>query len=229
MTEPTVRVERLPEAPDLPFRLGRHVVHDPQSRRFAFAAPEPRPIVDVAHRRLVPDYNQGSLGSCTANALCGALSTQPHRHRFRSQRNIVKVYSEATKLDPWPGQWEPDDTGSSGLAVAKVALSRGWISRYEHAFDFDAVLQALMLYPGITGTVFRSQMFYPEPDGRVRITGSDSGGHEYEVFGVDVQNRRIWCWNSWSERWGVKGRFYLTWQDYRELLEADGDFTILVP
>lgn len=240
MTEPTVRVERLPEAPDLPHPLGRHLEHDERSRGFAFAPPEPRPIVDVAWRRRVGPYNQNDdvhffgvtyhgLGSCTFNGLCGGLSTLPHRHRFRSQQRIAEGYSEATKIDPFPGEFPTEDTGSSGLAVAKVALSRGWISRYEHAFGFDAALQALMLYPGITGTVWRSQMFYPEPDGRVRITGSDSGGHEYEVFGVDVQNRRIWCWNSWSERWGVKGRFYLTWDDYRELLAADGDFTILVP
>jgi hypothetical protein len=102
VTEPYVR--QLPEAPDLPHRLGRAGVnHDPRSRQFAFTAPEPRPVVDVAWKRRVGVYDQGNLGSCTAHALCGALSTLPHKHRFRSERNIVKVYSSATAVDPWPG------------------------------------------------------------------------------------------------------------------------------
>lgn len=217
MTEPT------------PHALGRRVEHDPRSRAFAFTPPAPRPIVDVAWRRLVGPYDQGQLGSCTANALCGALSTKPYRHRFESQRNVVKVYSQATVVDGFDGTYPPDDTGSSGLAVAKVALIKGWITRYEHAFDFDAALQALMVGPGITGTVWRSQMFYPEPDGRVRTGGNEVGGHEYEVYGVDTVNQRVLCWNSWGARWGLGGRFYLTWDDYRELLAADGDFTVLVP
>ena len=211
------------------FSLGRRVEHDPRSRAFAFAPAAPRPIVDVAWKRLVNPYDQGNLGSCTANALCGALSTKPHRHHFNSQRRIVKVYSRATVIDGFDGEYPPDDTGSSGLAVAKVALERRWISRYEHAFTFDAVLQALMVGPGITGTVWRSQMFYPEPDGRVRIGGSDVGGHEYEAYGVDSVNRRIWFFNSWGVGWGIGGRFYLTFEDYRTLLADDGDFTILVP
>jgi hypothetical protein len=230
MTEPTVRVERIPEAPDLPFRLGRHLVHDERSRSFAFTAPEPRPIVDVAWRRRVPAYNQGQLGSCTANALCGALSTRPQRHRFRSQRNIVGVYSEATTLDPWPGQYEPDDTGSSGLAVAKAALRRGWISEYRHIFRWDDFLQAMMVGPVIVGTAWWSEMFDPEPDGRVHpMLGRVVGGHEYQAYGVDVANRRVWFFNSWSEQWGVKGRFWQSWDDFRDLLADDGDATVLVP
>jgi hypothetical protein len=230
MTEPYVR--QLPEAPDLPHRLGRAGVnHDPRSRAFAFTAPEPRPVVDVAWKRRVPVYDQGNLGSCTAHALCGALSTLPHKHRFRSERNIVKVYSSATAIDPWPGgYYAPDweDTGSDGLSVAKVALSAGWITRYEHAFTFDDVLQALMVGSGITGTVWKSGMFHCDPDGRVRPTGGDVGGHEYEAYGVDSVNHRIWFYNSWGP-WGVGGRFYMTWDDYRGLLADDGDFTVLIP
>lgn len=216
--------------PDVPYALGRRVEHDERSRAFAFAAPEPRPIVDVAWRRRVPAYDQGNLGSCTANALCGALSTRPHRHAFRSQRNIVRVYSEATTLDPWEGSYPPDDTGSSGLAVAKVALRKGWISRYEHIFSFDALLQALMVGTLIEGTIWGHDGFHPEPDGRVHFTGGLAGGHEYQTFGVDVQNRRLWHWQSWGTRWGVAGgRFYTTWDDQRDALAQDGDATVLVP
>jgi hypothetical protein len=231
LTEPVVRP--IPVAPDLPYPLGRAGVnHDPRSRLFAFAPAEPLPLRDVAWKRLVPVSDQGALGACTAYALCGALSTKPHRHRFRSRRNIVKVYSEATRIDPWPGgYYAPDweDSGSDGLSVAKVALARRWISRYEHIFRWDDFLQALMVGPVIVGTEWRSEMFHPEPDGRVHAIGSVVGGHEYEVYGVDVTERRVWCFNSWGLGWGIGGRFWLTWDDLRDLLAADGDATVLVP
>jgi hypothetical protein len=227
VTEPVVR--RIPEASDIPHPLGRAGVnHDPRSRAFAFAPPEPLPLRDVAWKRRVPIYDQGNLGSCTANALCGALSTLPQKHHFRSQRNIVKVYSEATRIDPWPGAWEPDDTGSDGLSVAKVALRRGWINRYEHVFSFTDFMQAMMRCSPIVGTVWKSSMFRTEADGRLRVTGSDVGGHEYQPYGVDVTERRIWCYNSWSESWGAKGRFYLSWDDFADLLADDGDCTVLL-
>lgn len=240
MTEPVIR--QLPEAPDLPYRLGRHQEHDPRSRSFAFVAPEPLPLRDVAWRRHVPAYDQGApikfrgkeyrygLGSCTFNATAGAISTSPHRHRFRSQARIAAGYSEATSIDPFPGQWPDDDTGSSGLAAAKVALRHGWIREYRHIFRFDDFLQAMMVGPVIVGTVWRSEMFDPEPDGRVHALGSVVGGHEYEAFGVDVGQRRVWCWNSWGGGWGVGGgRFWLAWDDLRDLLAQDGDATVLVP
>lgn len=221
----------LPESPDLPNRLGRHVEHDERSRSFAFAAPQPMPVRDVVWRRLVPAYDQGNLGSCTANALCGALSTRPYRHRFVSQhRTIIPVYSEATRLDTFPGDYPPNDTGSSGLAVAKAALRRGWISRYEHVFAFDALLQALMVGPVIVGTDWHVGMFNAEPDGRVRPIGNTAGGHEYQAFGVDATERRIWFFNSWGTGWGVGGgRFYMTFADFVDLLSNQGDATVLIP
>jgi hypothetical protein len=231
VTEPYVR--QLPEAPDLPHRLGRAGVnHDPRSRQFAFTAPEPRPVVDVAWKRRVGVYDQGNLGSCTAHALCGALSTLPHKHRFRSERNIVKVYSSATAVDPWPGgYYAPDweDTGSDGLSVAKVALSAGWIREYRHIFAFADFLQAMMVGPIIVGTEWRDRMFYPDPSGQVIPSGSVAGGHEYEVYGLDAVEHRAWCWNSWGPGWGAGGRFWLSWDSLRELLASDGDATVLVP
>ena len=228
MTEPTI--ERIPEEPDLPHPLGRAGVnHDPKSRNFAFVAPDPRPIVDVAWHRRVPVYDQGIIGSCTAHALCGALSTLPHRHHFRSERNIVKFYRAATAIDPWPGQYPPEDTGSDGLSVAKVALAKGWITRYEHIFTWNDFLQAMMVGPVIVGTEWREQMFWPDPFGGVRPIGSVAGGHEYQAFGIDVARRRVWFFNSWGPGWGVEGRFFMTWDDFRSLLAADGDATVLVP
>lgn len=239
MTEPVVR--EIPQVPDTPFPLGRRGInHDPRSRNFAFTAPEPRPIVDVAWRRRVPVYDQGAdlkykgttyrgLGCCVPSAGCGALSTYPHKHRFQSMKTVLSAYDEVTAIDPFDGDFPPDDPGSDGLSFAKVALRRGWVSRYEHVFSWDAFLQAMMVGPVIVGTYWLGDMFHPDADGRVHRSGYVAGGHEYECYGVDVANRRVWFFNSWSESWSVKGRFYMTWPDFGDLLADQGDATVLVP
>lgn len=60
-----------------PFGLGRHVNHDPNSRRYT-AAPTAAPTTPVFWTRQVPIFDQGQLGSCTANAGLGILGTEPY-------------------------------------------------------------------------------------------------------------------------------------------------------
>lgn len=59
------------------FGLGRHVNHDPSSRRYT-AAPTAAPTTPVFWPRQVPIFDQGRIGSCTANALLGILGTEPY-------------------------------------------------------------------------------------------------------------------------------------------------------
>lgn len=56
-------------------RLGRHVRHDPRLRDCqACRAPE---IASVQHQAAGLPLSQGDLGSCTADARCGALDSGP--------------------------------------------------------------------------------------------------------------------------------------------------------
>ena len=71
----TDRVIRRPDG--TLFALGRHVNHDPRSRRFAFRAQQAT-LAPVFHERHVPIFDQGSLGSCTGNAALGILATGPY-------------------------------------------------------------------------------------------------------------------------------------------------------
>ena len=85
--------------------------------------------------------DQGQLGSCTGNAGTGALGTQPFYDAVGStvmpdpndeaaaEQFAVQLYSDATVVDGYPGDYPPDDTGSSGLAICKVLKSRGTITR----------------------------------------------------------------------------------------------------
>ncbi len=136
-----------------PYPLGRRVEHDPRSRNYAFTQAV-AVLKTVSHRSYGLPLDQGNLGSCTGNAAAGALDTVPlHKtgERILREKDAVTLYEAATRLDPWPGSYPPDDTGSSGLAVAKACKNAGYITGYRHAFGLDQALAALQVGPVITG------------------------------------------------------------------------------
>jgi hypothetical protein len=203
-------------------RLGRHVRHDPRS--WSFPAAMASQLRSVRHKRSVPIFDQGQLGSCTGNAGVGCVSTAPFTHHGTEQE-AVDVYSSATHYDGIQGVYPPTDTGSSGLAVMKILKKRGWVKGYSHAFSFDAVLRALVLRPGITGIAWRGDCDSPGPDGLVRYTGEIVGGHEIVLAGLDVERKLVILDNSWGSSWGYKGSFAMSFSDYEKALADHGDAT----
>jgi hypothetical protein len=218
-------------------RLGRHVLHDSESRRYAFDTTG-LTIKSVRHQRHVPVFDQGDLGSCTGNAAIGCLATGSYyatlpvkRSSFKNldERDAVACYSAATKLDDDPDNYPPVDTGSTGLDVAKVLTQAGLISGYQHTFSLDDALKALQVTPLICGTVWLSGMEETNAQGLVSVAGGELGGHEYIADEYDSQRGWVGFQNSWSAGWGVGGRFYLQAEDFGALLERDGDVTVFTP
>jgi hypothetical protein len=208
--------------------LGRVVQHDPRSRQFGAALASD--LRTVKHRRFGPILDQGNLGSCTGNALAGAINTAPlHKpRRILHEPEAVALYSLATQLDGAPGTYPPDDTGSSGLAVCKAGVNKGYLSSYRHAFGLDQTLAALVLQPVIVGTTWTQDMFTPDSAGFVHPGGNVAGGHEYELVGLDVVGQFVWAANSWGTGWGLKGFFKLSFADLGSLLADQGDCTVPV-
>lgn len=228
--------ERLELLPRLDRRLGRHVRHDERNKNYrvmrAVLLPE---LVDTHHDRRGRALNQGQLGGCTFFSLCHALKCEPlwrtpTRHPFVPVLNsklAVKGYSRATQIDPFAGQYPPDDTGSSGQAACQAAVEMGLIGSYEWAFGGAEARAALLVQPTMHGTVWTEAMFHPDSDGRVHPTGAVMGGHEYAAIGLDVERRRTWYWQTWGW-WGLDGRglFYQTWEDEDALLAQSGDVVV---
>lgn len=208
--------------------LGRSVEHDEKSRDFAVAR-RATPIASRHWTRHVPIYDQGQLGSCTGNAMASALSTGPFRHRFH-EPTAIRIYKAATIIDGFPGTYPPDDTGSSGLAVCKVAQSKGWITSYRHAFSLDDVLAALQDGPVICGVDWFDSFDRPGPGGLCPLTPGASvrGGHEVCLVGVDVSSKTLRFANSWSDQWGANGYGVWTYDTFDRLLARDGDVTVPV-
>ena len=211
-------------------RLGRQCVHDPRSRSFAFQAAPPPPLRDITLRvygpRTVPSQ---TIGCCTG--VDAAVKCDIRGNRIRGvvldMDDAVRIYSRATALDPFDGQYPPTDTGSSALGACKAQLEQGLISRYEWIFDgVDGILAAIVAgHPVGVGTWWLGDMFRPDPaTGLVSVTGRRAGGHQWTVIGY---RRRLdaFVGQCWWGRWGLhgSGRFLIRRPDLATLLADDGD------
>jgi hypothetical protein len=233
---------RIPEhvVPGKP--LGRHVNHDPRSLAYLVPERDPATLASVRHTRHIPVLNQGDLGSCTGNAAEGALGTSPFFETLfgwfagntaeADEQQAVTLYGEATKLDDYPGQYPPDDTGSDGLSVAKVCKNAGLISGYRHATSLTAALSALAEQPVIIGINWYSSFDEPNPvTDLIRLDRGAylRGGHEVVLDELNVDEKLVWLTNSWGGSWGGHGRACMSWDDFGRLLGEDGDVTAFVP
>jgi hypothetical protein len=220
--------------PCLDLRLGRHVHHDSESRRYAFPTAG-LSIAAVRHQRHVPIFDQGQLGSCTGNAAVGCLATGPFYGTLTNpvysedEAGAVACYSAATRIDGYGGEYPPTDTGSDGLTVAKVLQQAGEIAGYQHTFSLDDALKALQTVPLITGVDWYADMFNPSSEGLLSVSGQYAGGHEIVVDEYDPVRGWVGFTNSWGAGWGAGGRFYLQAEDWGRLLAQQGDVTVFVP
>jgi hypothetical protein len=156
------------------------------------------------------------------------VSTEVRRGYYHDNELYAQsLYSDATKIDPWNGEWPPTDTGSSGLAIAQVLKNRGSISSYAHAFNTDACLDALCHQAVIIGIPWYEGMFNPDGEGFLTPTGDLAGGHEVCLNEISVDDQYVEGPNSWGRYWGpIRGRFRIKWDVLDQLLSDDGDCTI---
>ncbi len=223
----TQRTELIPEAPDNPYRLGRSVNHDERSKAYPAALAPTYKAVWWPHYG--PVINQGQIGSCTGNALVDCLMTGPlyRQGRNLSEPDAVRAYERATQIDPFPGQYPPDDTGSDGLDACKAGVEFGWLKGYTHAFGLDACLRALTLGPVMIGIPWYTSMFNPGPGGVLTVSGTVAGGHEVALTAITASGM-VRILNSWGSSWAVSGTAFLRFADLAALLGQNGDVTVPV-
>lgn len=227
---PDVYKKLLPWNSDLPRALGRNIEHDPRSVDYPFPRVLPyRAMKTTYWERRCPVFDQGHVGSCTGNAAAGWVGTDNVKREGNPSSNedlAVRLYSLATGLDAFPGEYPPDDTGSTGLAVAKALKREHQCRMYLHGFGLRSALTALQVGPVLFGTAWHSGMVRPDSNGNLVPRGDVEGGHEYIGDGVDMERKRVRITNSWSEGWGDKGRAWITFSDLDDLLSDNGDVTI---
>jgi hypothetical protein len=224
----------LPEVVVPDKRLGRHIRHDPRSLQYLVPKTDRPETIEWGRR--IPILDQGNLGSCTGNALTGALGTSPNFEalppELQSSLNedfAIQAYSWGTAEDSYPGTYPPNDTGCDGLTLAQVAKEHGWTPGYTHITSLAAGYEAIKHGPFMTGVSWRSGMDRPNSEGVVRATGKVRGGHEPLVVGYNATTGLWKVANSWSDSWGKNGYFFLPDEDYDKLLREQGDATVVLP
>lgn len=217
-----VFTRRLPQTDP---RLGRHVVHDPRSRGFARPTTVDRSTWHDKAVRIYdprPNPNQ-TIGNCTGVAKCVQFNAVGDRVMGQVLRmaDADRIYAKATELDPFPGTWPPDDSGSSGLGAAKAAQALGLGGAYYWLFGgADDVVQAIIDDDVVNvGTRWDAGMMRPDVDGFVHPGGAVAGGHEYSARGyvTHLDAVIIRCW------WGDFRDVLIKRGDLDELLADDGD------
>lgn len=233
--------KRIHEHPIPDKRTGRHVKHDPRSKDYSLKrilddifGDNDIPEKDALWKRMCPPFNQGDIGSCTGNAECGLLMTEPFfvQGRNLTEDDAVSLYSLATHIDPVDGEsYPPDDTGSSGLDICKAAVEKQYITSYHHSFSFLHTRQYLgSVGPLIIGINWYDSFDTPNSSGVLSLPSSASvrGGHEIEIAGIDNEKQQIQAWQSWGEDWGDGGKMYFPFSVFEQLMDEDGDVTASV-
>lgn len=225
---------------DTPFPLGAIEHKDPASRAYPVRTVFPDrpgtvewplygPVLDQG-RWWNPDLGEEiGLGSCTGNGRAQLLNTRPHhvaRSRYWTEDDAVRWYAEATREDPFPGEYDPrtnwEDTGSSMLTVLRIMKRDGAISEYRHVFTGAVGLaEALQWGPVMMATPWRERMFAPDDHGRIVVGGEIAGWHCWVCNRYNAQSRRFGGLNSWGGGWGLRGRFWFTWDGADSLLLGD--------
>lgn len=212
--------------PQLHPKLGRQKIHDDRSRAFPLlgATVDRSTWRDKAIRLYEPMPNPNQrVGCCTGVAKCSQLNAVGNRQKgvVLGMADAERIYARNTEIDPWAGQWPPEDTGSSGLASCKTAQEFGLGGDYRWIFGgADEVIQNVMQGRVISvGTWWYWDMFYRDAAGLVHPTGGQAGGHQYVIRGYDVDHDRALgrCW------WGDFRDFWISRADLDALLRDGGD------
>lgn len=212
--------------PQLDPRLGRQCVQDPLSRNFARSAVVDKSTWKNKRIRLYdprpnPNQHVGCCTGCDKAMNANAVGVRKLGSAPRGYGDALNVYRWASRNDPWPGAWEPDDTGSSGLAACKAGKLLWGLGEYRWIFNgADGVVQAIMGGDSVgVGTWWTEGMFDQDARGRVEPTGRKVGGHQYRVRGYDKWNDELIfrCW------WGSYRDARIKRTHLNDLLMDDGD------
>ncbi len=136
--------------------------------------------------------------------------------------NPKVLYNEAQKADAFKGE---DYDGTTVRAGAKILQQEGFIKSYRWTYDVNELAIAVLeVSPVVVGTTWYSDMFTTEKNGLINIGGRVSGGHAYEINGVNTDMELFRIKNSWNRKiWGKNGFGFISFRDMQTLLNDFGE------
>jgi len=216
------------------YNLGRLVSKDSRDRLFSLKAPAAAPNTKYKFWYTSPAFDQGWTSQCVAYSGVKLLDSGPIRNtQAKLDFTFSDLYTECQKNDQWEGE---DYDGTSVRALLKVLKNKGYISRYEWAFDVQTIVNhVLTTGPMVVGTTWTNDMFNADSKGFIRATGSIAGGHAYLIKGVNTETKcsdgtvgAFRIINSWGAGWGNRGCASISFADFDKLLKDDGEAATVV-
>lgn len=168
--------------------------------------------------------NQGATPHCVAYSGVKYLTAGPVRNTVDIP-DFTALYNECQKNDEWPGE---DYDGTSVRALFKVLKREGYVSEYRWAWDVDTVVAHVLEHgPVVIGSPWYYNMYWPDQNGYLSVSGPGVGGHAYTIIGAN-RNRKnpdgtrgaLRVLNSWGEQWGENGRAWLSYDDFKKLFDS---------
>lgn len=207
-------------------RLDRLVQFDEKSREF--------PIRELNEGRKPRSYtwrcpsvlDQGPDGACVGFAWAHELLARPAEAQGVGYPFAMRLYREAQKVDPWPGEAYE---GTSVLAGAKAVYGLVDKGEYRWAFSPDDALIAIgHTGPVVLGVNWYESMFNPDSKGFLRVAGRVAGGHAIVARAVNWREERVLLHNSWGPTWGgvadaPDGCAWISFADLARLLGESGE------
>lgn len=207
--------------------MGRGLInHDPRTRQYRAVdllvmGEEPVTKTWVGHRA----YDQGQTPECVAFTGKGCLNTAPisskWSYNLRSKLDTEWIYQGAKLNDEWAGE---NYDGTSGLGLMRFLKSAGYIESYHACFSLDEYLLTLShIGPIAFGVWWREGMWDPDANGFLHPTGDHAGGHEFTLYGVNMEEEYVMMMNSWGRTWGQLGHAKIRFDDLATLIGDDAD------
>lgn len=199
--------------------LGRLPASDERDAQFRLLVPATVDLPSYKYYSTGPVLDQGAYPHCVGYSWRQWLSSA--LLKTKTGPAAPYIYSEAQKVDEWPGEAY---AGTSVRGGAKVLQTLGHIDSYVWAWDANTVKNFILSGQGtaVVGTNWYEDMFTPK-DGYLIPTGSNVGGHAYLLVGFSQDRNAFRMINSWGRVWGEAGRAWIKYEDMARLIAEDGE------
>lgn len=205
-------------------KLDRRVEFDERSKSFGITPLLPSTTLRAYSWACPAHLDQGSEGACVGFGWSHWLAARPKEEHNITNTSAQALYNLAKTLDEWPGT---NYDGTSVIGGAKAVTQNGYIKEYRWAFGIDEVLQTLAhIGPVVLGLNWYDNMFNPDKNGVIKVSGNLAGGHCILANGINPTKKLVRLHNSWGSSWGKSGECYISFDDLDKLLKEQGEACI---
>jgi hypothetical protein len=187
---------------------------------------------EVRNRYWIPGpiLDQGGTSQCVAYSGVAALTCNPIKNKPHTTEEAI--YNWCRRNDQWVGE---DYDGTSVHALMKWLKLNGYVSSYRWAKTVQEVHAHLMVAgPAIFGTTWHWDMFTPDREGYLHLSGGEAGGHAWLARGGNIDRVHKLTGHvgalrkrgSWGRGWGQNGEAWISYPNIQRLIDDYGEVAL---